>query len=92
MKTKMSFPRKPACRIGRWEFLILFFYILILSSIGEYTFAQMASPSPVEEGSLTIKITGFESNKGECWFGLDNSEEVFESEDTVFIGKILPIV
>ncbi len=42
-------------------------------------------------GNLTIKITGFENDKGDCWFALDNSEEVYESDDSVFIGKILPI-
>ena len=42
-------------------------------------------------GRLEIIITGFSNNDGDCWFALDNSEEVYESEDTVWIGKILPI-
>ena len=45
----------------------------------------------VELGSLTVKITGFDNDRGECWFALNNSEEIYESEDSVFIGKILPI-
>lgn len=43
-------------------------------------------------GKLHIKITGFQSNRGNCRFALDNSKSVFESDDSVFIGKILPIV
>ncbi len=43
-------------------------------------------------GKLTVTINGFENNIGDCWFAIDNSESVFESEDTVFIGKILPII
>ncbi len=42
-------------------------------------------------GSLTVKLSGFANDKGECWFALDNSEEVYESEDTVFVGKVIPI-
>ncbi len=48
--------------------------------------------SPSNMGSLLVKIFGFESNKGECWFALDSSETIYESEDLVFIGKILPII
>ena len=46
---------------------------------------------PSQVGSLKVKITGFENDNGECWFALDNSEDVYEREDSVFIGKILPI-
>jgi uncharacterized protein (DUF2141 family) len=55
--------------------------------------AQVFKPyiAPVKPGSLTVRISGFENNNGECWFALDNSEDVYESEDSVFIGKILPI-
>lgn len=45
----------------------------------------------VETGKLIVTIVGFENDEGTCWFGLDNSKEVYESEDSVFIGKILPI-
>jgi uncharacterized protein (DUF2141 family) len=43
-------------------------------------------------GTVIVKITGFASDEGDCWFALDNSKEVYESEDSVFIGKILPII
>jgi uncharacterized protein (DUF2141 family) len=46
----------------------------------------------VEMGSLIVQITGFASDEGDCWFALDNSKEVYESEYSVFIGKILPII
>lgn len=84
MKFILSFSRK-------WESLKLVFSLLILLA-SEISFAQLDSLNLVDKGILVIKITGFESDVGECWFGLDNSEEVFESKDTVFIGKILPIV
>ena len=45
-----------------------------------------------EMGSVIVRITGFTSDEGDCWFALDNSKEVYESEDSVFIGKILPII
>ena len=45
-----------------------------------------------QQGKLIINITGFENGDGDCWFALDNSEEVYERDDTVFVGKILPIV
>ncbi|MEJ2194303.1 MAG: DUF2141 domain-containing protein [Ignavibacteriaceae bacterium] len=45
----------------------------------------------IEFGSLTVKVTGFASDSGNCRFALNNSEEIYEREDSVFIGKILPI-
>ena len=54
------------------------------------TFARVVDNSS-DKGSLIVKIVGFENNKGECWFALDNSKEVYESKDSVFVGKILPI-
>lgn len=48
--------------------------------------------SPSNIGRLLVKIIGFESNKGECWFALDSSETIYESENLVFIGKVLPII
>ena len=56
------------------------------------TFTQVFKPTISERGNLNIKITGFENDKGDCWFALDNSERVYESKDSVFIGKILPII
>ena len=85
MNTLLSFPRKR-------ESFKLFVTILLAFNFTQLSFAQIGHPHSVQRGNLIIKITGFESNVGECWFGLDNSEEIFESEDTVFIGKILPIV
>lgn len=84
MNTLLSFPRTR-------ESLPLVLSLVILF-VSEFNFAQMPSTKELEKGRLTIKITGFENDEGKCWFGLDNSEEVFESEDNVFIGKILPIV
>jgi len=55
------------------------------------TFARVVDNS-TDKGSLIVKIVGFENNKGECWFALDNSKEVYESKDSVFVGKILPII
>ena len=66
--------------------------ILLTFNFTQLSFAQIGYSHPVQRGNLIIKISGFENDEGECWFGLDNSEELFESEDTVFIGKILPIV
>jgi len=43
-------------------------------------------------GKLTVIITGFTDETGNCRFALDNSKFVYESEDTVWIGKVLPIV
>ena len=44
-----------------------------------------------KKGKLIVVITGFENDKGDCWFALDNSEEIYESDNSVFIGKILPV-
>jgi uncharacterized protein (DUF2141 family) len=43
-------------------------------------------------GKLTVKVTGFEDDTGNCRFALDNSRAVYESEDDVWIGKVLPII
>jgi uncharacterized protein (DUF2141 family) len=56
------------------------------------TFSQVSNLNIIERGTLSINISGFENEVGKCWFALDNSEEVYESKDSVFIGKILPIV
>jgi len=42
-------------------------------------------------GKLTVIIKGFESDEGNCRFALDNSKEVYEREDSIWIGKVLPI-
>jgi uncharacterized protein (DUF2141 family) len=46
----------------------------------------------IKFGKLTVKVTGFEDDTGNCRFALDNSQEVYESEDDVWIGKVLPII
>jgi uncharacterized protein (DUF2141 family) len=46
----------------------------------------------IEMGSLTVKLTGFANDNGNCRFALDNSKEVYESEDSVFVGRLLPII
>jgi uncharacterized protein (DUF2141 family) len=56
------------------------------------TFSQINNFDKVERGTINIKISGFENDLGNCWFALDNSKEVYESKNSVFIGKILPIV
>jgi len=43
-------------------------------------------------GKLTVIITGFANDNGNCRFAIDNSKYVYEREDTVWIGKVLPIV
>jgi len=55
-------------------------------------FSQVKNSKIIERGTLNIKITGFDNDNGECWFALDNSREIYESEDSVFIGKILTII
>jgi len=56
------------------------------------TFSQVINPNIAERGTLNIKISGFENDEGDCWFALDNSKAVYESKDSVFIGKILSII
>lgn len=43
-------------------------------------------------GKLTVIITGFSNEEGNCRFALDNSKSVYEREDSVWIGKVLPII
>jgi len=65
---------------------LLVFIILI----NDFQFAQTIEVAK-KYGKLEVKILGFENNEGDCWFALDNSKEVYESEDEVWIGKILSI-
>lgn len=44
------------------------------------------------KGTLIVNIVGFENNNGNCWFALDKIKEVYERDDSVYIGKILPIL
>ena len=69
---------------------IILILLLSFSAISAQSFISSVPPS--KNGTLTIIIGGFENDNGECWIALDNSEVVYESDDSVFIGKILPIV
>ena len=66
-------------------------FLLIFISINQIQFAQIENNQQKSFGKLEIEINGFQNNVGDCWFAIDNSEEVFESEDSVWIGKILSI-
>lgn len=54
-------------------------------------FSQINSDSK-DYGKLTVVVTGFKNEKGNCRFAIDDSKFVYEREDTVFIGKVLPII
>ena len=56
-----------------------------------FMFPQEFKESP-KLGKLTVIITGFTNETGNCRFAIDNSEFVYESDDTVWIGKVLPII
>jgi uncharacterized protein (DUF2141 family) len=43
-------------------------------------------------GKLIVVITGFDNEEGNCRFALDNSKSVYERDDSVWIGKVLPII
>ena len=66
------------------------FTIYIIVLISQLIIAQN-SDELSNYGKLEIEINGFQNDIGDCWFALDNSEEIFENEDSVWIGKILPI-
>jgi uncharacterized protein (DUF2141 family) len=66
------------------------FFLLILFLSVKPVFCQSID-STDGYGKLTVIVSGFSNNEGDCWFAVDNSKEVYEREDTVWIGKILPI-
>ena len=70
------------------RFNIITVLILLLTPAN---ISQVAD-STVERGTLNVRITGFANDNGKCRFALDNSKEVYESEDSVFVGRILPII
>jgi uncharacterized protein (DUF2141 family) len=74
--------------------LILSQLITFFILISQLSFAQPVElfDSNVEIGNIIVIISGFENSNGECWFAIDNSEGIYESEDSVYIGKILPII
>jgi len=65
-------------------------YIFLFISIN-LTYSQNTD-SLLGTGKLTVIIRGFENETGNCRFGIDDSEEVFERDDSVWIGKELPII
>jgi len=56
-----------------------------------FMFPQEFKESP-KLGKLTVIVTGFNSETGNCRFALDDSKNVYERDDTVWIGKVLPII
>jgi len=71
---------------------------MILKTLIFFCICFLALPVPGQTkslkkntGKLTVKVIGFENDSGDCWFALDNCAYVYESEDSVWIGKILPI-
>jgi uncharacterized protein (DUF2141 family) len=69
------------------------FIKLILITLFSYSLivAQNTTDSIQVKGKLIVKISGINNNDGDCWFALDKSKETYEREDTMWIGKILPI-
>jgi len=67
--------------------LVILIFLFIQAS-----FAHDLNNAPNREGSLRVVITGFANDDGNCRFALDNTEYVYESEDSVFVGKVLPII
>jgi len=74
----------------RFSILRMTCLLVFIILINDFQFAQTIEVAK-KYGKLEVKILGFENNEGDCWFALDNSKEVYESEDEVWIGKILSI-
>jgi uncharacterized protein (DUF2141 family) len=71
-------------------FIRIIFLLSIVIIVTTINLAQ-TSEATTQFGKLKVVILGFNNNEGDCWFAIDNSREVYESEDTVWIGKILSI-
>ena len=71
------------------KFLVNILLVLILLCTNSIFSQDVDSLN--DSGKLTVIIKGFESDEGNCRFALDNSKAVYESEDSVWIGKVLPI-
>ena len=84
----MSLQKKQKNSFAR---LIALMVLLIVFIKPVLMFPQESQESP-KYGKLTIIITGFNNEIGNCRFALDNSKFVYEREDTVWIGKVVPIV
>jgi uncharacterized protein (DUF2141 family) len=68
----------------------ILFTIIVFFSV-HTIFAEGLEKSS-DKGTLIVKIVGFENNKGDCRIALDKLKNVYESGDSVFIGKVIPIV
>ena len=75
----------------RSDFYIKSMFTTIIIILASLSVLSQSSNTKDSIGRLEVIITGFSNNDGDCWFAIDNSEEVYEREDTVWIGKILPI-
>ena len=64
---------------------------LIIFFRSDLIFAQM-SEDISNTGKLKVIVTRFENDIGSCRFAIDNSKFVYEREDTVWIGKVLPVI
>jgi uncharacterized protein (DUF2141 family) len=73
------------------DFYIKSIFTAIIFILVSLSVLPQSSDTKDSIGRLEVIITGFSNNDGDCWFAIDNSEEVYEREDTVWIGKILPI-
>jgi uncharacterized protein (DUF2141 family) len=71
--------------------MIFLIVVVIICLSTDLNFAQNQLTSKYS-GKLTVIITGFSNEAGNCRFALDNSKAVYEREDSVWIGKVLPIV
>lgn len=71
--------------------LILNICLVIFYLCNLNCFAQEHNVSE-SSGKLKVVISGFPNDDGNCRFALDNSKSVYEREDSVWIGKVLPIV
>jgi uncharacterized protein (DUF2141 family) len=69
--------------------LLKFLFVGLLSFV---TIFPQINTDYKEYGKLTVVVTGFKNEKGNCRFAIDDSKFVYEREDTVFIGKVLPII
>ena len=69
-------------------FAVFFLLILILNVQSN----AQDSDNLIARGKLTVVVNGFPNEEGNCRFALDNSEAVYERDDSVWIGKVLPII
>ena len=67
----------------------IFFSLLIILTVQSNA---QNSDNLIARGKLTVVVTGFPNEEGNCRFALDNSKAVYERDDSVWIGKVLPII